>query len=216
MNPKLIFKSFQSSLKFLLLLSLFFGISNCKRDIDGPCDMSDIDFDTSYFEKNEKALLPDWKGDSLFFYSDAGDTAYLFCKYQGLVIETEFLHNGSFSCSWTYTYPYELFGATYGSNYPELNNIGINIYKENYLWQQTPPFRQATISIPKWGNYRLLEFDGKSLPNDSVLLANGKIESGLVKEDVSSKIVMNLNLGIIKLEKKSGKKWTLFRYTLNN
>jgi hypothetical protein len=27
---------------------------------------------------------------------------------------------------------------------------------------------------------------------------------------------MNLNVGIIKLENKSGKKWTQFRYTLNN
>jgi hypothetical protein len=197
-------------------VSLFFGISNCKRDIDGPCGMTDKTFDTSFFEKNEKDLIPDWEGDSLFFYSDAGDTAYLFCKYQGLVIETEFLHNGSFSCSWTYTYPYELFGATYGSNYPELNNIGINIYKENYLWQQTPPFRQAFIEILNWNTYNLLVFDGKTIPNDSVLLANGKYEKGWIREDVSSKTVMNLNVGIIKLENKSGKKWTQFRYTLNN
>jgi hypothetical protein len=220
MNPKLIFKSFQRSLKFLLLLSLFFGISNCKRDIDGPCDMSDIDFDTSYFEKNEKALLPDWKGDSLFFYSDAGDTAYLFCKYQGLGITTEFIHNGSSSCNWTYTYPYESFGATYGSNHPELNNIGIRIYKETYLGQQTPPFKQAVIDISVGtsaiGWYSLLDFDGKTLPNDSVLLANGKYESGWVKDSKTLRPIMNLKVGLIVIERKNVKKWTLFRYTLNN
>jgi hypothetical protein len=215
MNPKLIFKSFQRSLKFLLLLSLFFGLSNCKKDIDGPCDMSDIDFDTSYFEKNEKALPPDWKGDSLFFYSDAGDTAYLFCKYQGLGITTEFIHNGSSSCNWTYTYPYESFGATYGSNHPELNNIGIRIYKETYLGQQTPPFKQALIIIPNWGNYLLLEFDGETFPNDSVVLSNGQIERGFLSSD--NNLLLNLKVGLLKIGRYNKiKKWTLYRYTLNN
>ncbi len=165
MNPKLIFKSFQSSLKFLLLLSLFFGISNCKRDIDGPCGMTDKTFDTSFFEKNEKDLLPDWEGDSLFFYSDAGDTAYLFCESQGLGIVTKYYKSGSTWCSWTDTYPYEAFGATYSSNNPELDDIGIEIYKESYSQshQSNPPLRKAKILVPNVGIYSLLEFDEKTL-----------------------------------------------------
>jgi hypothetical protein len=214
MNPKLFFKPFQRSLKFLLLVSLFFGISNCKRDIDGPCGMTDKTFDTSFFEKNEKDLLPDWEGDSLFFYSDAGDTAYLFCRYQGIGIAADYGGGGPTWCSWIDTYPYESFGATYSSNNSELDDIGIKIYKESYRDQWNPPLRQALIRVPKVGNYTLFEFDSKTLPNDSVSLANGQIEVGRISgEDVT----MNLKVGILKIKRYSnGKKWTLFRYTLNN
>ncbi len=220
MNPKLIFKPFYTSLKLLLLLSIFFGISNCKRDIDGPCDKSNIYYDTSYFEKNERDLLPDWEGDSLFFYSDAGDTAYLFCKSQYLGITYDYPgRNGSTWCSWTETYPYESFGATYSSNNSELNNISIQIYKESYSKydQSNPPFRQAKIDISKYGIYDLLIFDGKIQPDDSVLLTNGKYEVGILDDD--SKIIrttMNLNVGLMIMETKNVKKWTLFRYTLVN
>jgi len=218
MNPKRILKPLQRILKFLLLVSLFFGLSNCKKDIDGPCDMSDIDFDTSYFEKNEKALLPDWKGDSLFFYSDAGDTAYLFCKYQGLGIATKYVDSGTNWCNWTYTYPYESFGATYSSNNQELNNIGIQIYKESYSQddQSNPPLRQAKIDISKYGIYDLLIFDGKIQPDDSVLLTNGKYEVGILDDSKIIRTTMNLNVGLMIMETKNVKKWTLFRYTLNN
>ncbi len=214
MKNYLTFKHLQRSLKFLLLLSLFFGVSNCKRDIDGPCGMTDKTFDTSYFEKNEKDLLPDWEGDSLFFYSDAGDTAYLFCKSQGLGFAADYGGGGSTWCSWTDTYPYEGFGATYSSNNSELDDIGIEIYKESYRDQWSPPLRKAKILIPKVGIYNLLEFDEKTIPDDSIVLANGQIERGRISDE---DLTMNLKVGILKIKRYSdGKKWTLFRYTLNN
>ncbi len=216
MKNYLTFKHLQRSLKFLLLLSIFFGISNCKRDIDGSCDQSDIYYETSYFEKNERDLLPDWEGDSLFFYSDAGDTAYMFCKSQHLGITKDYNRSGSTWCSWKVHAPYESFGANYSSNNSELDNTLIHIYKEPYSDKSPPPFRYAWVTIYGWNSYTLLEFDGKALPEDSVRLANGKFEKGLIRDYVSKKTVMNLNTGIIILENKSGKKWTLYRYTLAN
>ena len=218
MKNYLTFKHLQRSLKLLLLLSLFFGISNCKRDIDGPCGMTDKTFDTSFFEKNEKDLLPDWEGDSLFFYSDAGDTAYLYCEIQELLISKNWGQSGDATCRWNIYQPYEKFLAIYRSNNPELNNLQIEIYKESYSQsgQSNPPIRQAKIEISNWNTFKLLVFDGKTAPNDSILLANGEYEKGWIREDIDRKTIINLNVGLIKMEMKNVKKWTLFRYTLNN
>ena len=216
MKNYLTFKHLPRSLKLLLLLSIIFGINNCKRDMDGPCDKSDIYYDTSYFEKNERDLLPDWEGDSLFFYSDAGDTAYLYCEIQELLISKNWGESGDATCRWNIYQPYEKFLAIYRSNNPELNNLQIEIYKESYSKsdQSNPPIRQALIRSPKVGNYTLFDFDGKTLPNDSVSLANGQIEVGRISgEDVT----MNLKVGILKIKRYSdSKKWTLYRYTLTN
>jgi hypothetical protein len=186
--------------------------------MDGPCDEPDKTYDTSYFEKNEKDLIPDWEGDSLFFYSDAGDTAYLFCESQGFGIVNKYYKSGSTWCSWTDTYPYQGFGATYSSNNLELDDLQIDIYKESYSQddQSNPPIRQAKIDISKYGIYDLLIFDGKIQPDDSVLLTNGKYEVGILDDSKIIRTTMNLNVGLMIMETKNVKKWTLFRYTLNN
>jgi hypothetical protein len=184
--------------------------------MDGPCDKSDIYYDTSYFEKNERDLLPDWEGDSLFFYSDAGDTAYLYCEIQELLISKNWGESGDATCRWNIYQPYEKFLAIYRSNNPELNNLQIEIYKESYSQsgQSNPPLRQAKIRVPKVGNYTLFDFDGKTIPDDSIVLANGQIERGRISDE---DLTMNLKVGILKIKRYSdGKKWTLYRYTLAN
>ena len=199
----------------LLMLAFIFLFENCKRKDEcegvlGPPPNS------THFDSLELSKIPDWKGDSLFFYSDAGDTAYMYCYDQSPPnnYESESYIN-PLPCNYTsYSYyPYQAY--YYRSNEPTLNGLYVEFYKEaiGYQWGPGPPV--SRVLIPKLDGFTLNEFGFNVTPNDSVKLEDGSISFGWKNRDAAT--TMNLKFGFLKINfQKSLVKWTIYKYKLKN
>jgi hypothetical protein len=210
-------KAYPKFLKVILLLICILFFDNCRRrdECEGSPN-SNYNYDSTHFDSSEQAKIPDWQGDSLYFYSDVGDTAYMYCDWQSSPNRYEYDKGGAYlPC------PYDLWSwhpsvyYYYHSNEPSLNGLEIHIYKESNAkkWEPNGP-PQSWIVIRQFASQFLSNIGGNNLPNDSVILINGFVEKGWTTFTKTASL--NLNVGIIKLNPEIGKKWTLFNYKLNN
>jgi hypothetical protein len=195
-----------------MLTLLIISLSNCRKD-NKVCP--EVTFDSTHFDNNEFAKIPDWKGDSLFFYSDAGDTAYMVCTEQYGDYKSYGTAAGSdVECGQRKFYYYPEYNYSYKSNHPDLNGIRVVIYKESNAYQISggPPL--SRINIPNIGGYRLSNLGIDSLMNDSVILWDGELVRGLLNG--GENISLNLKFGILKLNSKNNNFWKLFKYNVIN
>jgi|688.fasta_scaffold13737_2 hypothetical protein len=198
--------------KIVMLTLLIISLSNCRKD-NKVCP--EVTFDSTHFDNNEFAKIPDWKGDSLFFYSDAGDTAYMVCTEQYGDYKSYGTAAGSdVECGQRKFYYYPEYNYSYKSNHPDLNGIRVVIYKESNAYQISggPPL--SRINIPNIGGYRLSNLGIDSLMNDSVILWDGELVRGLLNG--GENISLNLKFGILKLNSKNNNFWKLFKYNVIN
>jgi hypothetical protein len=198
--------------KIVMLTLLIISLSNCRKD-NKVCP--EVTFDSTHFDNNELAKIPDWKGDSLFFYSDAGDTAYMVCTEQYGDYKSYGTAAGSdVECGQRKFYYYPEYNYSYKSNHPDLNGIRVVIYKESNAYQISggPPL--SRINIPNIGGYRLSNLGIDSLMNDSVILWDGELVRGLLNG--GENISLNLKFGILKLNSKNNNFWKLFKYNVIN
>jgi hypothetical protein len=212
MKHKIIFKPLQRSLKFLLLLSLFFGISNCKRD-DGCNKAYETYFDSSFFDSSELVLIPDWVGDSLFYYSNEGDTAYLHCYSRYYGFRPDVGGSKNVTCEYYEYYHYPFYLYYFESNVPELDVMQIEIYKES-LMNRSKEKAKSYLVAKKMVDFPLELLGSDSLANDSIILEDGSLEKGFLS--ATSSYSLNLRIGFLRIKRLNGKKWTLYRYTLAN
>jgi hypothetical protein len=198
--------------KIVMLTLLIISLSNCRKD-NKVCP--EVTFDSTHFDNNELAKIPDWKGDSLFFYSDARDTAYMVCTEQYGDYNSYGTAAGSdVECGQRKFYYYPEYNYSYKSNHPDLNGIRVVIYKESNAYQISggPPL--SRINIPNIGGYRLSNLGIDSLMNDSVILWDGELVRGLLNG--GENISLNLKFGILKLNSKNNNFWKLFKYNVIN
>lgn len=211
-------KAYPRFLNVLLVLFCLLFFDNCRRrdECEGS-PKSNLNYDSTHFDSSEQAKIPDWQGDSLYFYSDAGDTAYMYCNWQSPPnnFEIQSRSSGTFPCPYLENFCYPFQQYNYHSNEPTLNDFQIIFFKESNLINQFPKEPpKAYLALSQY-DYQLLSDVGfNNLTNDSVLLMNGLIEKGWSTANKTSSL--NLNVGILKLNIKRGKKWTLFKYKLNN
>lgn len=201
----------------LLVLICFLFFENCRpRDECEGSPKSNYNYDSTHFDISEQAKIPDWQGDSLYFYSDAGDTAYMFCSGQTSPFSYEYDMRGAYlPCPYEIYYWHPSVYYYYQSNEPSLNGLLIHIYKESnaYKWEPNgPPI--ARFLVPGLDGYRLAEFGDKVNPTDSVKMENGLWEFGWNNRDKNTTI--NLKIGFLRINFDSEKKWNLFKYKLNN
>lgn len=202
-----------SIVKWIFLLLILSQFIECKRSGDGCPDKI---IDSTHFDSSELAKIPDWLGDSLFFYSDAGDTAYMVCNVQYFHY-TDGDFNGanpSADCGRTSFYYYPEYYYGYTSNHKDLDNIRVIIFKESNLnpWEPGPPLSRIFLS-PKLDEQKLSNIGGTLAYTDSITLLDGYVEKGWLFFSLENSF--NLKVGILRLKVKSTK-WTLYKYVLNN
>lgn len=199
-----------SIIKWIFLLLILSQFIECKRSGDG-CPGKIID--STHFDSSEKAKIPDWLGDSLFFYSDAGDTAYLVCtgQYGGYQLYGTVAGLDA-ECGQYYFPYYPEYGYTYLSNHPDLNGIRVVIYKESNAYQIFPGPPTSYFLINKIDRNKLANLEGNNAPTDSVFLNNGIYEYGWFT--FSKGVSINLSVGLIRINRGS-KRWTIYKYKLN-
>jgi len=211
-------KPYPRFLNVILLIICILFFDNCRqRDECEGSPKSNSNFDSTHFDSSEKSKIPDWQGDSLYFYSDVGDTAYMYCDWQSSPNGYEYFNSGSNALPCPYSilrwYPSVLY--SYHSNEPTLNGLRIHIYKEsnaNKWVPNGPPV--ARVLVGKIAGFVLSEFGGDVIPNDSVRLENGKWELG---SNYRNKLAaIRLKVGLLKINPEQGKNWTLYKYRLNN
>jgi hypothetical protein len=210
-------KAYPKFLKVILLLICILFFDNCRRrdECEGS-PKSNYNYDSTHFDSSEQSKIPDWQGDSLYFYSDAGDTAYMFCSGQTSQFSYEYDKGGAYlPCPYDLWSWYPSVYYYYQSNEPTLNGLQIHIYKESNgsKWDPNGP-PVARFLVPGLDGYRLSEFGDKVIPTDSVKIENGLWEFGWNNRDKNTTI--SLKIGFLRINFDSGKKWTLFKYKLNN
>lgn len=201
----------------VLICILFFD--NCRqRDECEGSPKSNYNYDSTHFDSSELIKIPDWQGDSLYFYSDVGDTAYMFCAWQSPPNSFAILTGGSnaLPCPYVLNFCHPSQRYTYQSNEPSLNGLQIHIYKESNGSKQFPtgpPLSRMVIGSYDYGAIWLSDYGDTIPPADSVIISNGFIEHGWQTSDGT---IFNIKVGILILNKPNSKKWTLFKYKLNN
>jgi hypothetical protein len=198
--------------KIVMLTLLIISLSNCRKD-NKVCP--EVTFDSTHFDNNELAKIPDWKGDSLFFYSDAGDTAYMVCREQYGDYKSYGTAAGSdVECGQRKFYYYPEYNYSYKSNHPDLNGIRVVIFKESKL-SFTPgkptSFLLFNNNRGHLDGHLLADLNEKSI-NDSILLSNGNQIYGWKNRDMVTTI--SLDLGLLKLNLKEGRQWKIHKYIL--
>lgn len=194
-----------------MLTLLIINLSNCRKNHDG-CPETTID--STHFDSSELAKIPDWKGDSLFFYSNAGDTAYMVCTVQYGGYES-YDGGGGYDaeCGNNRFSYYPEYNYKYISNHPDLNGIRVVIYKESNAYHPMPGPPTAIIDINKLGNFLLSDLGNSKLFNDSISFENKQTLYG--RWNMSEDCSLNINYGFLKIILSNGRKWTLFDYSLN-
>lgn len=198
--------------KIVILIFIIVNLSNCKRSEDG-CPETIID--STHFDSSELAKIPDWKGDSLFFYSNAGDTAYMVCTVQYSGYES-YDGGGGYDaeCGNNRFSYYPEYNYKYISNHPDLNGIRVVIFKESKL-SFTPgkptSFLLFNNNRGHLDGHLLADLNEKSI-NDSILLSNGNQIYGWKNRDMVTTI--SLDLGLLKLNLKEGRQWKIHKYIL--
>jgi hypothetical protein len=200
--------------KAALLLLLVMSFSYCRR---GGNDCPEITRDSTHFDSSELAKIPDWLGDSLFFYSDAGDTAYMVCTEQYGKYKSYGTAAGSDpECGQNYFPYYPEYGYYYLSNHPDLNGIRVLIYKESNAYQNIPGKPTSFLIFYTSKSFldgHLLSDLQKGNLNDSITIYNGSVIYGWKNRDMLT--TLNLQVGLFKINSLNSRKWVLFNYSLN-
>jgi hypothetical protein len=196
-------------LHFLFIFLILVCMVKCKRDF--PCYVQDEIHDSLLFNGLELSLIPNWVGDSAFYYSDQGDTMYLFCRSREYERTSFIIGNRSFECSWETIFPYELYQFKYTSNHPSFQKYTLIFQRfdpQNFSSKpsesKTKIYREEQELI--FPNLEL--FSKKYQDFDTIMLASGKQVVGLLTFNGT----FSNKYGLLKYREKSGKRWTLFKY----
>lgn len=210
-------KLFNIKITFTLLMFAFILLfENCRRkddcaEVQGPPPQS------THFDSLELTKIPDWKGDSLFFYSDTGDSVYIYCYNQLPPNNYESKgYTNPLPCNYTVNnyYPYQAY--YYRSNEPTLNGLYVEFYKDpnSYPYNSTPSTPLSRIVIGDLGAQWLSKFGYEIIPQDSIILLDGTMEQGWLNGVQT--VLFNINIGVLRLKQKNGTTWKLYRYWKKN